>query len=281
MEKSFGIYIYEKAHPQIKAKAEQLLEEIPGSFIDLVPNFPVGKLPKKAAALGGEFVYGRTVGHLLGHEIPLQLYNLGTNSVLWHELSSLGYFKTTEEFLDLGSNQFSNHPRFHPGKYGKVTFINQFGRGSYEVAVGNASENTRWLHRVPNIRTLIQGAYGFAESSVDWYGDELDVFSVVSRIGKVEAFPNQDLFGKEIKRARVAGFNHFTRMSNLKKTLVCWKNSKQPSSSVLNIESESVFNVYQNPLYIWVDGDTVGNPNWGEPVVRVIRDPRGINVYAG
>lgn len=87
--------------------------------------------------------------------------------------------------------------------------------------------------------------------------DILNIFSIVSNIGRREIFPNQLMAGLAITHAFIEGSSLGRKFFKLAITGAFWDLELRPPKGILTVEKSSSFEVLRPVSDFWIDGDTI------------------------
>lgn len=248
-------------------KNKAILDSINGNGIEHIYSADALKAlknwPQKFIVDGGEGSNWVLIQEMFrrGLQIrPIGLMGSGTQNVLFEILKKAGRTMTIDEFREAPADKI---PGFRPGQVGgSALFNNQFAIGAYERQNGEFNKALGFFPK--GIRPmLVRGMAGM--SAVLSSDTKIDMYSVVPRIGKVEAFPKQDPFGPNITHAWIEGKNPSIKLA---KVLFLWWRNKIPpeglSQNLLRTEQAPNFDYVKSfTPTAWVDGDTMKNPAIG------------------
>ncbi len=252
-----GLYINSSANSQ----ATGLVYSLTGSevFKDDIPfSQPLEMLPNKLIVAGGERSI-RTVTLAMyrrGQLRPLGILGGGSTNVLFEYLISTGREVTLQQFLDTSADKFDPKFYFRPGiarneKEEIEEFNIQMGTGMYERFSGQSNEILRMIP--PRFRPFTSRSLAYIPAIIRT-GDTLDIYSLSPNIGRVDAFPGQDLFGSDLTHARIEG-DRFEQARKLTATLVFWQFHKRPPKEILRIDKGIIFEDHIRSDSAWFDGD--------------------------
>ncbi len=234
-----------------------------GSPFDSRGNFPKSLTGGifRVEVNGGDGAVSRAIQDIydrgLQNDVVVGINPMGTQDVLSRRLKKVGAIMTPEEFMDTSVGEFPDK-RFKPGVVGgKVTVVNQFARGDFERANGKWNERLRG--KVPKfLRPTLARVAGSISASIT--GKEMmDIYSVTSHIGKVNAFPDLDTFGDEIAHGTITGDTNI-QVAKLNLTLFSWFAGIRPPKAVFAALKGREMLVEAHEPDVWIDGDTKPNP---------------------
>ncbi len=236
---------------------------------------------KRILVVGGETTVGRVIDEIIKMEwdTVVGIWHAGTQGVLNKVMKDRkGLVMTVDEFREKPLHEFS---RIHPGEVNGMVFINHVGFGQYENQAGKMNDICRDLCMPKPLRILISRALAGSIALVHSNGaDKMEIYSIVSHIGEVEVFPNQDAFGDSITCGWVEG------PVGLAVVLLELSLGITPSEKVLKIVPSIMKNDValtfwnqSNGGTIWVDGKTIDNPFKGQRVI-IRRTKRSIPITA-
>lgn len=232
----------------------------------------IAELPDRLIVVGGERSVRTMVQEMSDRKQwrPVALAGGGAHDVTFNELRKVGRTMTVEEFVETPVDEFPEELLYHPGEgvmvgeeYGEI-FNNHIGLGKYEEASGDMNEVLRFLP--PLLRSLAARSLA-APIAVIRSGERVDIYSVSSHIGYVNAFPEQELQGSDITHAWIDG-NDLEQAAKLAITLVLWQAKMRPPETVLHTERRYIYNATTNAENVWIDGDTLPNPLHGEVTIK-------------
>lgn len=225
--------------------------------------------PSHAFSAGGEGTNLAVTQWMFDNRLvcALGLLGGGTQNVLYNEISKRGVM-TVDEFLRTEVDQFPKESFFHPGQIGEeVIFNNHFGIGVYERAMGRLNADLRFLP-VRGIRVFLARAIPML---IAVYGEpKMDIFSVVTKVGKISLFPGQDPWGEDISHGLVETWLDLLNSLRLGRRL-----RKEPQfcipQNILRREQTGSFNVNISGSSIWIDGDTIRGSQMNVPPYDSLR----------
>lgn len=234
-------------------------------------------LPQRMMVAGGDGSVGAVIQEMFDRREcrPLGILGGGTQNVLYNEHLLNQRAMNIIEFLTASPDELAKFS-FRPGIMGRIVFINQIGFGSYEQADGMLNQHLRPIPK--SIRTFFVRGTALCIASLS-DGRKIDIYSIVPRIGRVLAFPEQQ-FDTGISHGWIEDGERGSR--KLVGTLNSWRNieGKGLNGSLpefVKIEKGESFSVL-TPRTIWKDGDTVsivpgyfriGRTDFSVPVVSL------------
>lgn len=234
-------------------------------------------LPERMLVAGGDGSVGMVIQEMFNRREyrPLAILGGGTQNVLYNEHILNGQVMSVIDFIAASDEELAQFS-FRPGIMGTSVFINQIGFGSYEQADGMLNQHLRPIPK--SIRTFFVRGTALCIASLS-DGRKIDIYSIVPRIGRVLAFPEQQLDtgishgwiedGKGGSRRMVGTLNSWRNIEG--------KGPNGPLPEFVKIEKGESFSVL-TPRTIWKDGDTVsiipgyfriGRANFSVPVVAL------------
>lgn len=253
-----GLYINRYSQVEAQRVVFPLLVK-KDTYADYIPMVKrMDELPPKLIVVGGERSI-RTVTKEMyrrGQLRPLGILGGGSTNVLYEYLRSTGREMTLQQFREIPPDKFDPKFYFRPGiakdEKGEIEEFNiQMGNGMYEIFSGLSNELLRFIP--PQFRPFSSRTLAYVPAIIR-KGNTLDLYSLSPNIGRVRAFPEQDLFGSDITHARIEG-SRIDQARKLTTTLVLWQFHQRPPKEILRIDKGVIFEDHIHSDSAWFDGD--------------------------